>query len=404
MQMKKTIRSLMLVHNFTPGPVGGAELQAERLAHGLACLGYDIHIMTNSIAHENFWHDFDGDIPYAPEEEIRLSSIEHDNSRAQTAIHIHRVPFLMAYQFVEGYIDTFRYLVEKRSSYDILHCHMAFGHAVVAVVVSKIFRKRCLIKFACAGDIGELGVIKSFPGYENAIHILHQADVVVAISREMEEELLNHGFSKHRIKYIPNGVDTKKFKPDGLKEQPGKIRFVLIGRRTPQKGVDLLLHAVDKLKHLGYESKFEVKLYGLDYPEYNYREMAYDLGVDVCVEFLPFEEDIVTIYKHAHVVLVPSRSEGLSNVLLEAMSMELPVVATSVSGTPDVVVDGIHGLLVPPESSEALAGAMIKLIDNPSTRESLGYNARQRVEASFSLEYVAQQYSDLYKSLYKPDQ
>lgn len=388
----------MLVHNFTPGPVGGAELQAERLAFGLARLGYQIQVMTNSLSNVAKWYDFGENIPYAPPEEVRRPSGDDENLD-KPSILIHRVPFAMAYQFIEGYLDTFRYLVINRSKYYLLHCHMAFGHAVVAVIVSKIFRKRCLIKFACAGDIGELGVIKSFSGYSSALHILHQADAIVAISREVEEELLEHGFVGSRIVYIPNGVDTNKFQPNGRTMQPGVFRFVLIGRRTPQKGVDIMLDAVSKVKSLGYGSKFEVLLYGIDYPEYDYRSLASTLDLDDCVRFLPFEKDIINVYRSAQALLIPSRFEGLSNVLLEAMSMGLPVIASSVSGTPDVVVDGQHGLLIPPESSEALAAAMIKLMDNPSLCESLGRNARGRVEESFSLEHVAQQYSELYKRL-----
>lgn len=392
---KKFIRSLMLVHNFTPGPVGGAELQAERLAFGLARLGHKIEIITNSLS-DIKWYDFGGNIPYAPSKEIRMSNDNNDNA----SILINRLPFLLAYQFTEGYVETFRYLVKNSRNYDLLHCHMAFGHAVVAVVVSKLLSKKCVIKFACTGDFGEFSVIKGFPGYSKALHILHQADAIVAISREMEKELLEHGFSKDRIFFIPNGVDTDKFKSiSRIDTPPEMFRFIHIGRRTPQKGIDLILDAANKLKSLGYENKFEILMYGADYPEYDYRSMASSLGVDDCVLFMQFEKDIVNIYRNAHAVLLPSRYEGLSNVLLEAMSFGLPVVASLVSGTSDVITDGHDGLLVPSESPDSLVNAMIKLMDDHSLAGSLGNNARRRVEKSYSLKNVTKQYSDLYLNL-----
>jgi len=324
----------MLVQSYTPGPVGGAELQAERLACKLACMGYSIQVMTNPVSRSQPWIDSSDKFSFAPTEEVRYCT-EEGPSLSGKAVYIHRVPFAMAYQFTEGYADTFRYLVKNRDSYDILHCHMAFGHAVVATIVARIFGKRCVIKFACTGEIGELGVIKKFKGYSQALHVLHRAHAVIAISYEMVDELLAHGFSREQIIYIPNGVDTTGFQPYRQAIQRKKLRFVLIGRRTPQKGVDLLLNAVRSLKSLGLRESFEVQLYGIDYADYDYRSMASDLGVDDCVSFFPFHNDISSVYRQADGFLLPSRGEGLSNSLLEAMATGLPVIASRVSGTVD---------------------------------------------------------------------
>jgi glycosyltransferase involved in cell wall biosynthesis len=99
---------------------------------------------------------------------------------------------------------------------------------------------------------------------------------------------------------------------------------------------------------------------------------------------------------------LPSRTEGLSNVLLEAMSFELPVIATRISGTVDVVDHGESGILIPPESPEALAVAMELVINNPEVSSKLGENARQRILEKFSLDEVARRYSELYHKLCTP--
>jgi len=277
---------------------------------------------------------------------------------------------------------------------------MAYGHAVVAVVAARRLRKRCIIKIACAGEFGELYAFSKFPGFSSALHVLHQADATIAISRQVEEELLAYGFSPKRILRIPNGVDTDFFQPRAQAEKRDKVCFLLVGRRQPQKGVDLLLKAIQTLKLAGLDDKFEVKLCGADFPDHDYRSMAAELGVRHLVEFLSFQKDMRNIFQETQCFVLPSRGEGLSNALLEAMAMGLPVIATRVSGTPDVVTDEKDGLLIPPESVEALAGAMKRIIFDPALRQQLGQNARRRVETEFSLERIAREYSSLYSRLY----
>jgi glycosyltransferase involved in cell wall biosynthesis len=400
---------LMLIHNFRPGPTGGSEIQAERLACGLVSLGHPMQILTNPISVANQWYDFGGNIPYAPEEEVfygtgadeSLPLMPDDKVKdvhRGEGVRVHRL-FRLAYGVNQGVTDTFRYLVKNRKTYDVLHCHMAYGHAVVAVVAARTLGKRCIIKIACAGEFGEFYTFSKFAGFSRALHVLHQADAMIAVSREVEEELLGYGFSQKRILRISNGVDTRFFQPRVQAERPGKLRFLLVGRRQPQKGVDLLLEAIQTLKLSGLEDKFEVQLYGSDSPDYDYRSMAADFGVAHLVDFLPFQKDMRHIYQEVQSFLLPSRGEGLSNALLEAMAMGLPVVATRVSGTPDVVTNEKDGLLIPPESSEALADAMKRIILDPALRQQLGQNARRRVEDEFSMEHVARQYSDLYSRL-----
>jgi L-malate glycosyltransferase len=402
-------RGLMLIHNFRPGPTGGTEIQAERLAQGLVSLGHSMQILTNPIYVANEWYDFKGKPPYAPEEEVfystgSASSLMPDDEKKDVSrgegVRIHRPPFRLAYEVNQGVTDTFHYLANNRKTYDVLHCHMAYGHAAVAVVAARTFHKRCIIKIACAGEeFGELYAFSKFADFSRALHVLHQADAMIAISHEVEEELLGYGFSQKQILRIPNGVDTEFFQPRVRAEESGKLRFLLVGRRQPQKGVDLLLKAIQTLKLSGLEDKFEVKLCGSDNSDYDYRSMAKELGVAHLVNFLPFHKDMRNIYQEAQSFILPSRGEGLSNALLEAMAMGLPVIATRVSGTPDVVRNEKDGLLISPESSDALAEAMKRIIFDPALRQQLGQNARRRVEDEFSMEHVARQYSDLYARL-----
>jgi len=365
----------MIMHNFRPGSVGGAELQAERLAVRLCRLGHPMQVLT--------WLT----VPDAPLEETA------------DGVRIHRTPYRLPYWVKHDNYETFRYLLRNRGSYDVLHAHMAFGHAVVATVLARCFRRKCIIKIACAGEYGDLSTFSRFEAFDKALRILHQADAVVAVSREVERELNQYGFQPERIVRIPNGVDTAFFHRNRPLQSSNKLRFVLIGRRHPQKGIDTTLRAALKLKQQGLGGRFEIKLYGADYPEYDYRAMASEFGVEDLVALLPFEKDIIKVYNEAHGFLLPSRGEGLSNSLLEAMAMELPVIATPVSGTPDVVDDDKDAILIPPDSPENLAESMSKIIHRPDWAHQLGVNARQKVESRFSLESTARQYSALYERM-----
>jgi L-malate glycosyltransferase len=374
-QKNKKPRGMMIIHNFRPGPTGGAELQAERLAEKLVERGHDMQLLTRLT------------VPEAPLEET------------SGGLRIHRTPFPLAYGVTRGVHETFRYLVQKQRTYDVLHCHMAFGHAVVAVVIARCFRKQCIVKIACAGEFGDLFAFSKFERFPDALQILYQADRIIAVSRVVEKELLDYGFPPDRILIIPNGVDTQAFSRQRPFPERGRRNFILVGRRHPQKGIDTALQATKLLVERGFQDRFGVHFYGMDYPEYDYQKMAAELGIAPLVELLPFDKGILDIYHSAHCLLLPSRGEGLSNTLLEAMAMELPVIATGVSGTDDVVESGRDGVLIPPDSPESLANAMATIIQDPDLGLRLGKCARLKVESQFSLDSVAQRYSALYGDL-----
>lgn len=368
-------RGMMIIHNFRPGPTGGAELQAERLAKRMVTMGHDMQVLT--------WLT----VPDAlPDETIE-------------GVRVHRVDYQLPYWVTHDNTSTFRYLVRERKTYDVLHAHMAFGHAVVAAVTARILGKKCIVKIACAGDYGDLRSFSKFPGFAQALVILQQADALVAISSGVESELLEYGWRPDRIVRIPNGVDTSLFKRETPVASGSKTRFILMGRRHPQKGIDTALQAARKLVDEGLGESFEIRFYGAEYPEHDYRELARELNVQNLVEFFAFEADILSIYRSAHCLLLPSRGEGMSNALLEAMAMELPVITTQVSGTLDVVDDGVDALVVPANDPDALAARMASIIRTPALVQELGRRARVKVESKFSLESVARQYSELYGRL-----
>jgi glycosyltransferase involved in cell wall biosynthesis len=142
---------------------------------------------------------------------------------------------------------------------------------------------------------------------------------------------------------------------------------------------------------------------GSDLSQPGYRlqleRLAGDLNLGTSVHFLGERSDIFDILSESDLFVLPSLSEGLSNVLLEAMIANLPVVATDIGGNPEVVEHGKTGLLIPPKNVDELTAAMMQLLQCPDLAGRFGQAGRTRVVTEFSLENMVRQTQDLYLSL-----
>jgi glycosyltransferase involved in cell wall biosynthesis len=128
-------------------------------------------------------------------------------------------------------------------------------------------------------------------------------------------------------------------------------------------------------------------------------EYAATLGLASKALFTGFRTDLAKILPEAAVSVLPSLSEGLSNSLLESMAAGVPVVATNVGGNPEIVEDGISGLLVPPRDSEALATAMIRVLTDTGLAARFGLAGRNRVREMFSMQRSVDSVERLYNTL-----
>jgi glycosyltransferase involved in cell wall biosynthesis len=124
------------------------------------------------------------------------------------------------------------------------------------------------------------------------------------------------------------------------------------------------------------------------------------LGLSNSVDLVAAQDDVPGWLRRFDVFVLGSRREGISNTILEAMSAGLPVVATRTGGNPELVDEGVTGFLVPPESAEALAGALECYVKSPELRAEHGRAARRRAEERFSLRGMVDAYSSLYGELH----
>jgi starch synthase len=240
---------------------------------------------------------------------------------------------------------------------------------------------------------------------------LDSAAAVVAVSDGMRSDVLSvyPEIAPERVRVIRNGIDTVEYAPDqktDVLERHGidqsRPYVIFVGRITRQKGVPVLLRAAAALD----PSAQLVLLAGAaDTPELGAEVSALVAelqatrsGVIWVPEMLP-KPDVIQLLTHALVFACPSVYEPLGIVNLEAMACATAVVASRVGGIPEVVDDGVTGLLVPPEDPAALADAMNMLLRDPGRADALGRAGRERAVAEFSWEAVAAQTAALYAEL-----
>ncbi len=217
------------------------------------------------------------------------------------------------------------------------------------------------------------------------------ADAIVTVSEEEAAEgrgVLGGG--ARRLVMIPNGVDTEAFTPDGPVAGRGEDPLlVCVGRLVPEKGQDVAVRALALMR----ATSARLRLVG-DGPECSaLSTLAQRLGVGGRVELVGSTPDPAPHLRAADVVVIPSRREGMSLVLLEAMACGATVVSTSVSGSSAL---GGAGLLVPTGDPGALAAAIDDLLADPARRTRLGEAARRRAASQFDLRATTTQNLDLW--------
>ncbi len=294
-------------------------------------------------------------------------------------------------------LSVFWFLYRQRNSYDIIHCHILQGfHSAVAMLFKLFFKKKVIIKVAASGPLSAFKMLKNVLFGKFLLKKIKYADRIIAVCSQSKQEALQEGFPPSSVIQIPNGVDTRLFIPAPYnKANTGKIIFV--GRLDFMKGVHVLLKAFRKLKEEGLQAHLDI--FG-DGPERDKLiRMAGDLSVNDSVSFCGEVKEVVRCLQESTIFVLPSLSEGLSNVILEAMSCGLSVVATRAGGTTDIIKDGVNGLLVDPENSDQLFDAMKKLLNNHDLAEKLGAEARRTAESRFSINTTVDAYVTLYHEL-----
>jgi len=245
------------------------------------------------------------------------------------------------------------------------------------------------------------------PGWRFALarQLARRVERVVVLATSSIEVLKKRRFPSERIVFIPNGVDTDKFRPRNPGEEKvlphdwpsGGPVVLTVARLVPEKAFEVLLKAWAMVVRHHPEARLVIA--GDGPLKATLLEQAVALGIADQVRFLGRREDVPDLLRAAGIYVSSSRSEGMSNSLLEALASALPVVATRAGAEEDMIEDGVTGLLVPPENPAVIAEALTALLNDPARRREMAERARARALRDFPVSTVVEQYLRLYQEL-----
>lgn len=298
----------------------------------------------------------------------------------------------------------------RDEAFDVLHAHVSLYVLVVGRICGRL-----------AGTPVMGTYHNTRENYHPTMQVLERVTrplsaVNIAVSKDVERSYANSARLYHRdhgrdgferqTYTIYNGIDVEEFASQVRDASTEQLRsawgvgddlvFLTVGRYSEEKNQRALVRAMAEVADELPDSHLFVVGWG---PlEDELRRTAADCGIEDNVTITGRVPSVHEYYALADVFVLPSLTEGLSVVLLEAMASGLPVIATEVAGTGEAVVDGTTGYLVRPDSSAALADAMGQMA-SPERRRRMGQNGYERVCDEFRIQNAVQSYLDLYRTL-----
>ncbi len=372
--MKPTLCIAMIIQAYLPH-VGGAERQLAALAPLLRQRGVEIQVITRRYPGMSEYEMIDG-------------------------VPVYRLP-IPGPKAVASLVFTLSALsLLNRLKPDLIHAHELLSPTTTAAAAKRWLGIPVVAKVLRGGMLGDLAKLqRGFGGVRRMTAFKRLVDGFIVISQEIEQELLLWGVPTAKRFFIPNGVDTHRFKPVspatkqllrprlGLPQGPVAL---YTGRFVAEKCLDQLISVWPQVRVIFPQA--HLLLAGSGPQEAALRRMAGD-----GVMFLGQVEDVLPYLQAADLFVLPSATEGLSNAMLEALATGLPVVATEVGGAPDVIKHRESGWLVLPRQADDLANALITLFNLEEMRLNLGAKGRRKVVAEYSLEATADRLVALYQ-------
>lgn len=289
-------------------------------------------------------------------------------------------------------IHATRAFAGKECHFDVLYCH--FGD--IGVVALRL-KKLGLITGNLVTVFHGFDITKSIEKHGHSIYsdLLSEGDLFLPISARWQDRLIELGAQSGKVKVHRMGVDCDKFvfKARSLGKNE-TIRAVTVARLVKKKGIEYSIRAIAKLIHKGYPIQYKIIGGG---PLWNrLHALIQETG---CSEHISLagacsHEEVVRVLEQAHVLLLTSvkdeegNEEGIPVSIMEAMAMGIPVLSTHHSGIPELVEDGVTGVLVPERDVDAIAAALERLIDNVRLWPEMGKAARNEIEREYNIKIL----------------
>jgi glycosyltransferase involved in cell wall biosynthesis len=295
----------------------------------------------------------------------------------------------------------------REGGVDIIHAHWAIPTGPAAVMAARKLHVPSVITMH-GGDV----YVNPEQGYDFPTRwyvrpalrwTLRHAGALTAITEDCRQHALRAGAPAEHIRLVFNGTDLRRFSP-GENGHPGRHGFgpnmIFACRQLfPRKGIRFLLEAAAQLKPRFPDLKIVLAGDGFERPAL--AKLADELGIARDVTFLGWvpNSELPPYYRAAAVSVIPSLEEGFGIPAAEAMGCEVPVVASDAGGLPEVVENGVTGLVVPRGDSGALAQAIGSLLADPARRQQMGKAGRARALRLFDWDRSAEQFEELYREV-----
>jgi D-inositol-3-phosphate glycosyltransferase len=365
---------ICLVTHYFPPHMGGIEKVSYEQSKRLTESGYEIDVLTSKIRGQN----------ERPAKGIRVFPYSNLNLGERIGVPY---PVLS--------LQAYRKFVQVIKKCDLVHAH---GHvymsSYLAGKVAKKYEKPFIVTqhntFIDYQSI--LNLLERLNDLTVGKSVLKRANRIITVSKETMKYVLKLGADKTKTTVIYNGVDTDYFHPVNKGESRKKLglpknrKIILSVRRLVYKnGLDTLIESVSLVARDHPNILFVVA--GKGPSRKLIEDRIKELGIDANIKLAGFVPDslLPVYYDAANYFILPSASgEGLPLVLLEAMACGLPVIATTVGGTPEIIVHMKNGVLVPPRNSEAMAEVISKILSEERLGSTIGEEARRIVEERFT--------------------
>ena len=282
-------------------------------------------------------------------------------------------------------------------SYDIVHLHIsARGSYKRKSIMARMARKagKYVILHDHDGEF-EKAFEEGGDAYRRDVRkTFGIADRVVVLSEEWRDYFAENVCDPNRITVVHNGVAVPASSCSPCSHQD----VLFLGRLDANKSPDVLLRASREVLERFPETKI---VFGGDGEVEKNKQLAEELGIADRCEFHGWVtgDEREALFERAAVYCLPSKNEGLPMSVLEAMARGIPTVATAVGGVPQVIEDGVNGLLIDVDDEAALSGSLASLLAEPELREELGRNGRDQIVRKFGLDGTVAQVADIYGAL-----
>lgn len=377
----------MIVPSFYP-LLGGSEVQVKMVSKLLAAKGWSIRVLTRR-------HGYLLPEGLPAKDEVDGVALTRVFSRGSERIA--RLLFIL---------NGLLYLMRK-GRHSIYHAHDVGSAGWLAVLARYLFGGRCIVTLRSGRQVYERRV-STWLGRLEFRTLLRLVDRVLVVNSQVETFVQCLGVSPERVIQIPNGVDTSFFSPAQperkatTRRQLGlpvdKTICLYIGRLAQVKGVDILIRSWALLPD-DVRARSLLVIVGGGTERDVLEEMIDRLGVQKSTLMAGPHQEVRAYYRASDIFVLPSRSEGLSNALSEAMACGMPAVASEVGGAIDLINRDVNSLLFEPENHRDLAEKLTSVIRTPLRWVDMGKRARKTVIACVELQSTVDRIDETYSQL-----